>query len=174
MGVFPPTTQMGRRIGCNAYSWQCNSYYKMFENTVLFHSLSGYPLPRALGMQSNAITDDLISSSTEHSPPFRATSARLMGTLAWLPTTVDPDPWIQVNFVLTVTIIEILTQGRPHYNQWTKNYKVAFAQEASRFTFYRDETGQEKVKALQDIFLPGSRLFGGRLLDTRRLIERGV
>ena len=98
-------------------------------------------------MQSKAITDDLISSSTELGASYGKNRVRLMDSVAWIPTNEDPDPWIQINFVLTVTVFEILTQGRSHHNQWTKNYKVAFAQQAFDFVFYRDENGQEKVKA---------------------------
>ena len=109
-------------------------------------------------MQSQAITDSLISSSTELASTYGRKFARLMGRVAWIPTNEDPDPWIQINFVLTVTIVEILTQGRSIYTQWTKNYKVGFAQEPNVFRFYR-ENGQEKVNwkflycSSRDIFI---------------------
>ncbi|CAB4028097.1 Hypothetical predicted protein, partial [Paramuricea clavata] len=95
-------------------------------------------------MQSKEITDDLISSSTELAGSYGKKYARLMSHVAWIPTNEDTDPWIQVNFVLTVTIIEILTQGRSIYTQWTRNYMVAFAQEADYFQFYLTENKQEK------------------------------
>jgi hypothetical protein len=97
-------------------------------------------------MQSKEITDDLIDSSTELAASYGKNRARLMDGVAWIPTNEDTDPWIQVNFVLTVTIIEILTQGRSLYSQWTRNYMVAFAQKADSFQFYLTENNQKKVK----------------------------
>ena len=99
-------------------------------------------------MQSKAITDNLISSSTDLNAGHAKTKARLMGAGAWIPDASDVDAWIQINFVLTVTILEILTQGRSDYNQWTTKYKVAFAQQLSSpssFVFYRSGNNQEKV-----------------------------
>ena len=97
-------------------------------------------------MQSKEITDDLIDSSTELAALYGKNRARLMDGVAWISTNEDTDPWIQVNFVLTVTIIEILTQGRSLYSQWTRNYMVAFAQKADSFQFYLTENNQKKVK----------------------------
>ena len=99
-------------------------------------------------MQSKEISDALITSSTAYRDGLKAHYARLWGTTSWVPTSDDPNPWIQINFVLTVTILEVLTQGRDSTSQWVKNYKVAFAQETNSFDFYRDENGGEKVKWL--------------------------
>ena len=98
-------------------------------------------------MQSKEITDNLITASSQYGPgQYEPKNARLWGSRAWLTANADPDPWIQINFVLTVTILEILTQGRQGTNQWVKNYKVAFAPETNSFEFYRDDNGDEKVK----------------------------
>ena len=98
-------------------------------------------------MQSEEITDDLLSVSSvlADSSSYDKTHSRLWHRNAWIAKNEDVDPWIQVNFVLTVTIIEILTQGRSVYEQRTKNYKVVYAQDTNSFVIYLDENGQEKV-----------------------------
>ncbi|XP_028409028.1 uncharacterized protein LOC114531613 isoform X2 [Dendronephthya gigantea] len=109
-----------------------------------YYKDTAFPLPQALGIQSKAISDSLIDSSTELGPGYGRKLARLMGRVAWIPASGDTDPWIQINFVLMVTIVEILTQGRSIHNQWVKNYKVAFAQQPTIIRFYR-ENGVEKL-----------------------------
>ena len=109
-------------------------------------------------MQSKEITDNLITASSQYGPgQYEPQNARLWGSRAWSTANADTDPWIQINFVLTVTILEILTQGRQGTNQWVKNYKVAFAQETNSFEFYRDDSGDEKVK-LPELGTGGSKI----------------
>lgn len=96
----------------------------------------------AAGMQSGAILDSQISSSSEYGVGYRDHRARLhfqasSGAGSWLANGNDVNPWLQVDLLQTTRVIGIATQGRNDFSQWVKEYKLQYGENGQTFTFYR-------------------------------------
>jgi len=84
---------------------------------------------KAQGLLSTVTNAQLSASSVYGDEVKDAThgpGCRLLNSEAWVPKTL-PNQWIQCDFQKPVFIVGIATQGRPSYDQWTKNYLVYYS-----------------------------------------------
>ena len=93
------------------------------------------PLPKcmaALGMQSGALHDRYISSSSDWNAAHRAANGRLHfqaghgRTGAWSARHNNVHQWLQIGGKW-MKITRISTQGRQDANQWVKSYTLSYS-----------------------------------------------
>ncbi|XP_072043968.1 uncharacterized protein [Amphiura filiformis] len=113
--------------------------------------------PGALGMQDGAITDNQITASSYHHEAnsqtltFEPWRARPSNTRYWRPhaDTLDmlQDQWIQVDFLKTVIITGIQTQGSDSVSnkRWISNLKVQTGDSVDNLTNITDLSGNLQV-----------------------------
>jgi hypothetical protein len=105
-------------------------------------------------MENFQIADSQLSASSEHGNNLVAKGGRLnyfissgnMGS--WGPTHADQNRWFQVDFLRTVKVTGLATQGRHHYAQWVTKYTLSYKQENDdddvEFQLYKQQ-GEVKV-----------------------------
>ena len=105
---------------------------------------------QALGMESGAIADSQITTSSEWSVYFSSKRARLytkeigtrIGGGAWASLTNDLNQWLQVDLGKITPVTHVATQGR---NSWfplqmVTKYKLQFSDgDGASFLFYKRE-----------------------------------
>ncbi|CAB4003658.1 Hypothetical predicted protein [Paramuricea clavata] len=97
-------------------------------------------------MQSGKIPDSRITASSEWDGNSGPRYGRLHGNKFWLAArSPDTNQWLQIDFKYKATVTEILTQGRPDYNQWVRSYTIAYSDDGVNFTTYKGDKGQDKV-----------------------------
>ncbi|CAB4006545.1 Hypothetical predicted protein [Paramuricea clavata] len=102
--------------------------------------------PKALGMQSRKIPDSRIKASSEWTRNWGPRHGRLHGKKCWIAgRSPDTNQWLQIDFKYKATVTEILTQGRPDYNQWVRSYTIAYSDDGVNFTTYKGDKGQDEV-----------------------------
>jgi len=99
-----------------------------------------------LGMESGAIADSQITSSTEYDVNHSAKRARLY-TIdahpyergAWVSSTKDTNQWLQVDLGKITPVTHVATQGRNSFSvtQIVTKYKVQFSDDGASFLFYK-------------------------------------
>ena len=94
------------------------------ESNTLFCS---FPIVcnNSLGMENKGIADGKLSSSSSRDS-YPATKGRLNGRKAWIPSSSDSSPWIQVNLGQLTHVAGVKTQGKADDNQdqWVTKYNV--------------------------------------------------
>ena len=55
----------------------------------------------------------------------------------WIPSDADNDPWLQVDFIVNVTVTTIYTQGSFDKPYFVKNYTIAFGYQRDIFEDYK-------------------------------------
>ena len=65
---------------------------------------------------------------------------------SWISLVNDENQWLQVDFLRTVKVTGLATQGRKHYPQWVKEFTVSYKQgkDDVEFHFYKKQ-GMIKV-----------------------------
>ncbi|KAL9973643.1 hypothetical protein ACROYT_G020124 [Oculina patagonica] len=138
---------------------QVRALFLLFIYTIPKHagtqaSGAGCSTPE-LGMAKGAIPDSDITASSALNADSSAFHARLGNTKAWIPSSNDKNPWIQVNLKYTRNITAVATQGfqgsfiRWYYlsygddgRNW-KNYTVQGT--IKKFEANVDDTGSKTV-----------------------------
>ncbi|XP_072048292.1 uncharacterized protein [Amphiura filiformis] len=100
----------------------------------------------ALGMQSRLIKDEQITAS-EFCPGYPANEGRLNNTNYWCTRNASPsDPWIQVDFLDTVTITGIRIQG-PY---WVTKLQIQYGDTENSLKFIMDGSVHKTFDANSD------------------------
>lgn len=103
-------------------------------------------------MESGAISDGQISSSSEFDSNHGPTKARLhkvLGAGSWVAASKNLDQWLMIDLLIDDTkVTGVATQGRSSDNHWVTKYKLAYRSNGNPPTqYYRDE-GQSVDKVL--------------------------
>ena len=132
-------------LGCHKYhySFPCFCYYCCF---VIISDLCITPL----GMESGAITDAMISASSEgRYDSHKANTARLRSTTgSWLPTTTGfsmGNQWIQVAFDDLKLVSGVILQGRFIHTQWVTAFKIRYYNDVV-WKNITDASGDDRVR----------------------------
>ena len=80
-----------------------------------------------VGIESGAILDTALTSSTCYSSLYCTQHARLNGASAWLPNALNQNQWLQVSFDSRYLITSIITQGRSGVTQWVTSYTLSYS-----------------------------------------------
>ena len=109
---------------------------------VLFHFVDDM---QALGMESGAIADSQLTTSSEWSAYQGSKRGRLhtkengLGTGAWSSLTSDLNQWLQVDLGKNTPVTHVATQGRNSWSpaQMVTEYKLQFSDNGASFLFYK-------------------------------------
>ena len=119
-------------------------------------SVSDCSHPRPLGMENGYIKDHQLTASS-HALTSCCTAARArleIGVIAlhdsWIPTSIDTDPWLRVDFIANTSVSGIMTQGSKFYDAWVINYTLSYSKDSEIFRDYL-ENNATKVKSQQTI-----------------------
>lgn len=105
-----------------------------------------------LGMASGIIADSDITSSSVLNSDSYAKFARLGKEKAWIPTTNDEHPWIQVNLQRLINITGLATQGLVFKdNNFVRSYYLSFGNINGTNWMNYTVQGKTKVSLLNDI-----------------------
>ncbi|XP_038060495.1 retinoschisin-like [Patiria miniata] len=112
------------------------------------HGDSSCSVEGPLGMEDGRIPDERITASSfwqnraDHAPP-RARLNIQGYAAAWCneETTDNISPWIQVDFVDTVTITGLITQGRGDNDQRVTEYQVTYSDDGQSWHHVTDADG---------------------------------
>ncbi len=102
-------------------------------------------------MESGAIYDSQISASSEHDSFAVAMFGRLnvegQGG-GWAARILETNQWLQIDLINQDTrVVRVATQGRAHWEQWVKLYKLQYSNDADKFHYYRAQGERtDKVK----------------------------
>ena len=115
-------------------------------------------------MESGAITDEQITSSSEHNSKVNAVHSAKHGRLhfqeitnqeagAWVANASDDNPWLQIDLIGQYIVTRVATQGRnsSNYQQWVTNYKLQYGDDEDQLQNYIQHVqGQatDKVKSV--------------------------
>ena len=92
-------------------------------------------------MAKGSIPDKDITASSELDSDSSASNARLGNTKAWIPSSNDPHPWIQVNLQYRRNLTAIVTQG--FNGSFVKSYYVSYGDDENNWMSY---TVQGKIR----------------------------
>lgn len=116
-------------------------------STFCFPQLSLEPYgchEAALGMESGAISDGQITSSSQWDGNHAAIQGRLHfeagGGKAggWTAGKNDANQWLQVDLGSEYCkVTRVATQGRNKYEQWVTKYKLQYSNDGVHFQYYR-------------------------------------
>ena len=109
----------------------------------------GFPIPRPkcvapVGMESGAIKDAAITSSSDWNAGHRAANGRLNfhagrgRTGAWSARHNNRGQWLQVDLGKTMEIRRVATQGRHDADQWVTSYTLEYSQDGGHFYPYKN------------------------------------
>ena len=103
-----------------------------------------------LGMESGAIPDENLKSSSSLKKEEDETHSRLNTGGVWVAKTdkVGGDEWLGITFGDVPAIITaVATQGRPgHPASWVTKYKLQYLDESEKLVYYREkEADTDKV-----------------------------
>ena len=101
-----------------------------------------------LGMESGAITDDMISASSEFTRVYalRAVMARLnSNTGSWYAYNSAVGEWIQVAFRHLKLVSGVILQGRYSYAQWVTAFKIRYYDDVV-WKNITDASGDDRVR----------------------------
>ena len=77
-----------------------------------------------LGLESGLVSDSQITSSSVRGPAFENHNARLNYLSCW--STLELDPWIQVELRAFTRVTKVSTQGRPDADEWVQSYAIKY------------------------------------------------
>ena len=106
----------------------------------MFVQLSGCPSV-AVGIARASIPDGDITASSELNSDSSAFHARFGNTKAWIPSSNDKHPWIQVNLQYERNLTGIVTQG--FNGSFVMSYYVSYGEDGINWMNY---TVQGKIK----------------------------
>jgi len=105
---------------------------------------------QALGMESGAIADSQIATSSEYDINHSPERARLhtkdwtapgigLGPGGWTSLAQDSNQWLQVDLGKITPVTHVATQGRNLFTpgQWVTKYKLQFSDDGASFLFYK-------------------------------------
>ena len=103
-------------------------------------------------MENFEIANSQISASGEYGDGLSAVYGRLNYFVptdvggSWCPEFADTNQWLQVDFLRTMKVTGLATQGRHYVQQWLKEYTLSYKQgkDDIEFQFYTKH-GQPKV-----------------------------
>ena len=100
-----------------------------------------------LGMESGAITDDMISASSEsHAPTLKAFKARLKSTRgSWYAGSMPSGEWIQVAFGDLKLVSGVILQGRYSRAEWVTAFKIRYYDDVV-WKYITDASGDDRVR----------------------------
>ena len=96
-----------------------------------------------LGMESETISDQQISASSQWDDDYAAHEARLHSTVSqntrggWIALKADLNQWLQVDLRAFTRVTRIATQGRNGYSQWVTKYRLQYSNHGEIFQFYK-------------------------------------
>ena len=94
-------------------------------------------------MARSDIPDGDITASSQLNSDSSAFHARLGNTKAWIPSSNDKHPWIQVNLQYKRNLTAIATQG--FNGSFVKLYHVSYGDDGSNWMNYNTVQGKTKV-----------------------------
>ncbi|XP_072031566.1 uncharacterized protein [Amphiura filiformis] len=105
-----------------------------------------------LGLESGAIKDKQIKSSSEYSG-YEAYKGRLGNSGYWTAEDSVPDPWIQVEFATAVTMTKVLIQGsgNSYFNAWVTEVEIQTGYSEETLTYIEEDDKPMKLTANIDI-----------------------
>ncbi|XP_030838783.1 EGF-like repeat and discoidin I-like domain-containing protein 3 isoform X2 [Strongylocentrotus purpuratus] len=106
-------------------------------------NISGQPL----GLESGALPDSALSSSSCMSPLYCSRFGRLNSDKGWLALNTDPNPWIQVHFESSYIVTAITTQGITNSIKRLTSYTFSSSLDDMTWTDYLNVySGSDSVK----------------------------
>ena len=105
----------------------------------------------ALGMEDDSISYRDIDATSEYSPEYKARFARLHETKltgCWAPKSdaIDPNPYLEVDFLEIKGIIGIYTQGCQDKLYYVKSYNVSYSVDGINFQHILGQNENPKVR----------------------------
>ena len=107
---------------------------------------------KPLGMENNAIADELISASSQLDANHATSKGRLQlkadsnNVGSWSALTNDVNQWLQVDLGNEETTVpRVATQGSNAKDQWVTKYKLQHSYDGFKFQYY-SESGQNESK----------------------------
>ncbi|XP_038060468.1 lactadherin-like [Patiria miniata] len=100
-----------------------------------------------LGMEDRRIPDNRITASSVYEGkqathgPARARLNTEGYAEAWCNDNSDDSPWIQVDFVGSVTVTGLITQRRGDYDQWVTEYQLTYSDDGQSWYNVTDADG---------------------------------
>jgi len=104
----------------------------------------------ALGMAKGSILDRDITASSALDSDSSAFHARVGNTKAWIPSSNDKHPWIQVNLQYRRNMTAIVAQG--FNGSFVKSYYVSYGEDGTNWMNYTDQ-GKIKVLVFHEVCL---------------------
>ncbi|XP_052701549.1 uncharacterized protein LOC128178433 [Crassostrea angulata] len=94
----------------------------------------------------DAVTDDKLTASSIYNGDYSADKARLSSS-GWSPDPLEGDPWIQVDFGRTFTIMAVVTKGLNFSNliEYVKKYRVKYSNTGSTWNTVQIGTTNEFI-----------------------------
>lgn len=78
------------------------------------------------------------------------TDSLLRRSCAWLSKFQDTNQWLQIDLQEVRVVSGILAQGRCDADEWTTKYSLQYrTQDNLNWIYYKDQTGNNRVKALK-------------------------
>ena len=111
-------------------------------------------------MESHFILDSQITASSEWNAKNGAHNARLnlqavsgirSGGWSAAPGQNNYNQWLQVDFIKTVTLGKVATQGRMNADQWVSNFSLSYSMDGNVFKVYQ-QSGSDKVRVTEKKF----------------------
>ena len=106
-------------------------------------------------MESYFIQDSQITASSEWDVGHEARNARLnlqassgIRTGGWVAGQNILNQWLQVDFIKTVTLVKVATQGRMDADQWVTSFSLSYSMDGNVFKVYQ-QSGSDKVSVTQ-------------------------
>ena len=99
-------------------------------------------------MAKGSIPDKDITASSELDSDLSASNARLGNPKAWIPSSNDQHPWIQVNLQYRRNLTAIVTQG--FNGSFVKSYYVSYGDDGNNWMNY---TVQGKIRVNKNYLL---------------------
>ena len=115
--------------------------------SIVFNNMISDVCITPLGMESGAITDAMISASSQHSSAaLKANMARLKSTTgSWYAGTAAVGQWIQVAFGDIKLVSGVILQGRFNSGQWVKKFKIRYY-DLVVWKYITDASGNDRVR----------------------------
>ena len=103
-------------------------------------------------MEDNSILDSQISASSSMSYTSGPGNARIFLTAipgvrdgGWIAADHDNEPWLQVDFIVNVTVTTLEMQGLSDSSHLVTKYTLAYGDDGETFSYYKT-SNQQGVK----------------------------
>ncbi|XP_078659901.1 lymphocyte antigen 75-like isoform X2 [Branchiostoma floridae x Branchiostoma belcheri] len=124
----------------------CQGTYKYLEVT---YRCVKQACIQPLGMENGDIHDSQLAASGSWNYQHGPERARLHqgqgggGAGAWCAGTNDPNQWIEVDLLRSISVTGIQTQGRADYDQWVTTFRVQYSDDRTTWRTYGDGDGTD-------------------------------